>query len=861
MSKISRKSGFFPDANKVQPHSSTAPAPAPALPAPAPVATTFEASDPLYSSQWHFGMIGRLGYQASADTTGIERIWDEYTGAGVSVGIWDSGVQTAHWDLQANYDASKHVTIEGTLNNGEPADLTERHGTAVAGLIAAENNGVGGVGVAFDASITSIRIFGGADDINDHWDRYLVTLDSLKNFDVTNHSYGAYPDFNYWTGYTGDVAKFQAAAEEGRGGLGTVNVKSAGNDNVDGNGEELSASRFTVSVAAIGDNATGNPAWYSTYGAHILVAAPAGSVTTDLLGNGAGYDGLLDGDYTNGFSGTSAAGPITAGVVALMLDANPGLGWRDVQNILAYSATGTGSLYTGVTTYENSEWKWNSADDWNGGGLHFSEDYGYGMVNAFNAVRMAEVWSILHPVAATSANEQSVSTGTLAVDQAISYDLAPIEYSFEVEEGVSLEHVSLTVSLTHTYLDEVNIRLIAPDGTATTILDGSNLSARFFAAEGLTYTFGLDGFRGVSSAGTWTLEVWDAYDGDDGTLHSVEFTGFGSSAGSDDVYTYTDEVLTVLAQPGQAGRLTLQDADAGKDWINAAAMHGNLVLDLNPGMGSTLDGNAFLNVESLTELENAIAGDGNDRIVGTAKDNVLYGMRGVDTIEGGWGQDVLHGGEGNDVLRGGLGLDKMYGGPDDDTYYVDNIGDVVGEQSGDGVDHVFVDYPFKPGATYVLPANVENLTLGNSPMPALPYAVNGTGNGLDNVITGGGSANRLAGAGGADTLIGGLGADSFVYLASSDSGTVPGTWDVIQDFNRLQRDKIDLGLMDANAELIGNQAFVFIGTASFGTNAKGQLRFDSANHMLYGSTDRDADAEFAIELVGVTSLVAADIVL
>lgn len=593
---------------------------------------TYRPNDPLLGSQWHLSMIGRLGFVSSSSTAGLERIWAEFTGEGVDVGIWDDGIQRTHWDLDGNYDASLQVTINGTLNNGQPLTADDGHGTSVAGLIAAENNGLGGVGVAFDADVTGIRIFGGADDINNYWPRYLQTLDSLGNFDVTNHSYGAYPDFEVY----GDVAKFQAAAVSGRGGLGTINVKSAGNSNVDGNGEELDGSRFTVTVAALGTS--GNVASYSTYGAHVLVSAPAGSVTTDLLGNSAGYDGLLNGDYTNSFGGTSAAGPITAGVVTLMLDANPALGWRDAQNILSYSAAGTGSLYTGVRTSENFSWKWNGADNWNGGGLHYSEDYGYGMVNAFNAVRMAEVWSILHPIAATSANEATVTTGTLSANRTIS-DLSTLYYTFDVSQNISLEHVALTVTLSHSYFTDLRLRLVSPDGTVMSLYNGSTGDAST-SDSGFTYTFGVDGLRGELSAGTWTLQVQDAYQTDTGTLQSVRFTGYGSTVTTDDVYHYTDEILTVLSQSGQSSRVTLSDTDGGSDWIDAAAMYRDVVLNLNSGATSTLAGVAFLAVAAGTLIENAIAGDGNDQIIGNDLDNILYGMRGDDTLDGGAGYDT-----------------------------------------------------------------------------------------------------------------------------------------------------------------------------------------------------------------------------
>lgn len=603
---------------------------------------SFIPNDPLYSSQWHLSMIGRLGFgSGSTNFAGIERVWADYTGQKINVGIWDDGVQKTHWDLDANYDSSRQVTISGTLNNGQPLSSYDGHGTSVAGLIAAENNGLGGIGEAFNASITAIRIFGGKDDINSAWSRYLLTLDSLGQFDVTNHSYGGEPDFSL----SGDVAKFATASISGRHNLGTLNVKSAGNSNVDGNGEALDASRYTVTVAALDND--GQVTSYSTYGAHILVSAPAGSVTTDLLGNNKGYDGLLNGDYTNDFGGTSAAGPITAGVITLMLSANNTLGWRDVQNILAYSAVGTGSISGGITTNENFAWKLNGANNWNGAGLHYSEDYGYGMVNAFNAVRMAEVWSIMNPAAATSSNEILAKTSTFLPGKSIP-DLTTTTFAFNVSDNINLEHVALTLKLTHTKFTNLRINLISPDGTSMSLYDGSSGTAST-SDYGLTYTFGLDGFRGESSFGTWTLKIQDIIKKDSGTLNSVTFTGYGSTITNNDVYHYTDEALTMLTASGESALLTLADNNEGTDWIDAATMYRNLDLNLNETAISTLAGTDFLTIASGTDIENAITGDGNDTLTGNSMDNILYGMRGEDTMDGGAGNDTLNGGEGIDT--------------------------------------------------------------------------------------------------------------------------------------------------------------------------------------------------------------------
>uniref|UniRef100_UPI002B41143D S8 family serine peptidase n=1 Tax=Photorhabdus africana TaxID=3097554 RepID=UPI002B41143D len=88
-------------------------------------------------------------------------------------------------------------------------------------------------------------------------------------------------------------------------------------------------------------------------------------------------------DYTS-MQGTSFAAPIISGVVALMLEANPNLGYRDVQQILALSARKINDPSTA--------WSDNSSHSWNGGGMHTSNDYGFGQIDARAAVRLAESW-------------------------------------------------------------------------------------------------------------------------------------------------------------------------------------------------------------------------------------------------------------------------------------------------------------------------------------------------------------------------------------------------------------------------------------------------------------------------------------
>jgi subtilisin-like proprotein convertase family protein len=594
---------------------------------------TYSPTDPLYVQQSHFLAIGRLGYN-HADKLGIERIWSQYTGQGVSFGVWDDGIQRTQVDLASNYDANQHVYVLGALNNGQPVSNTSAHGTAVAGLLAAANNTQGGVGVAFNSSLTGVTIFGGSDDLNAQSFRYLQTLHALRDFDVTNHSYGSVPAFDAAIG----VINFQEAAQHGRGGLGTLNVKSAGNEKYDGGGNALSASRFTLTVNTTTLGTAFHTTDYSTYGSHIFISAPAASVTTDLTGQ-PGYNGLSNNDYTNRFGGSSAAAPMVGGVIALMLEANPELGWRDVYDILSLSAVATNSLYGSAQANEQFAWKWNTSNDWNGGGLHVSEDYGFGVVNAFNAVRMAEVWSLPNVAAQTSVNELSATSRQQNLNLTIP-DRSTLPYTLNLAENISVEHVSLTIGLTQPDLSELNITLVSPTGTRLSVYDGS--VGETDDDQTLLYTFGLTGFRGESSAGNWQLDIQDTAAVRNGSLNEVALTAWGSAVSQNNVYYYTDEVFATFSLAGQSARLGLTDQNGGQDWVNAAALYDDLTINLNNGAYSSARGQNFIQIDAnqQTLIENVISGDGFDTLIGNTFDNSFWGGRGNDSINGNDGVDT-----------------------------------------------------------------------------------------------------------------------------------------------------------------------------------------------------------------------------
>jgi len=145
-------------------------------------------------------------------------------------------------------------------------------------------------------------------------------------------------------------------------------------------------------------------------------------------------------------------------------------------------------------------------------------------------------------------------------------------------------------------------------------------------------------------------------------------------------------------------------------------------------------------------------------INGTGGNDTLNGTGGADQIFGFGGDDILNGGGGNDQLNGGTGADTMSGGTGNDIYFVDDAGDSVIENSGEGTDEVRTTL-----AAYTLGANVEKLRFTGVGGFA------GTGNALNNEIHGGAAADVLIGGGGWDFLIGGADDDSLYGGADGDT--------------------------------------------------------------------------------------------
>ena len=671
-------------------------------------------TDPFLASQWHLGNTGGL-----LDLN-VRGVWNPvsgtaYTGAGIRVVVIDDGFDYLHPDLAPNYNTQLDFDFgTGTLD-AFGAD-TEQHGTQVAGLIGADNDGTLTVGIAFDVELVGYRVDFEADPaarlemIGDAIEAAAVNAQS----DLANISIALYPGSEFASGgISGISTSIGTAVSQGRNGLGMTIVKGAGNFRDDSIIYDLNADGLTndtrqVVVAAVNQN--GFVSSYSSFGAALLVSG-FGSEGELVASDRTGTAGWSDTDVITDLAGTSFATPTVAGVVALIYDANANLGWRDVQSILAHSARQVGSeVGSGPAFHERYTWNWNDADTWNGGGLHFSNDYGYGLVDALAAVRLAETW-LVGMTAQTSANETSSPVADmLNVATVVPAGETGSTFTGNIATDVEVERVLLRVTMTTTYIGDVSIYVTSPSGTVSQVLDSTGGDKDFDGS----WNFHSQAFRGEHAAGTWSVRVVDADTEAELTVNDILLQAYGRAiTDTNDRYVYTNEYSDYASVGGHV--TTLTDADGGADTINASAVSSNSVINLNAGSTSIIDGVATT-IAPGTVIEYAFGGDGDDTLVGNAAANALYGFRGNDTVSyvsstgavtvllatqtvsggdaagdvlfqienatGGLGNDTLTGDGGANTLNGGPGTDSLDGGAGNDTYVLGDGADTVMDSGG-----------------------------------------------------------------------------------------------------------------------------------------------------------------------------------
>jgi proprotein convertase subtilisin/kexin type 2 len=506
--------------------------------------------DLLYPDQWHLKNIGQAGANGvpgvSGEDMNVEPVWlaaTPHKGNGIRIAVVDEGLEIGHEDLAANIAAtglSYNYLTGSTDPTNDPTDVSpgNGHGTAVAGIAAARDlNGLGGSGAAPRANLVGYNLLQNQTASNE---ADAMTRDS-PNVHIYSNSWGP-PD---GTGTLDAPSNLWRTAIDkglisGRSGLGAIYIWAAGNGG-NGSGSPIDNSNYdgyanyrsVIAVTAVNDQ--GKQSSYSEPGANIWISAPGGEfcnthaiTTTDRTGAVGlnppdptyGYNDYPYTSYTKCMNGTSSATPGVAGVVALMLQANPTLGWRDVRLILAQSARkndATDTVGWGVT-----------------GGTpvyHFNHKYGFGVVDAAAAVTLAS------PLNWTNVGPQLISTTfSASPNQPIrDYPGTAVSSSINVAKSgiTSIEYIEITFSATdHPYAGDLAITLTSPSGTVSQLsethpcLDATgNVLATCPPYNG--WVFGSARHLGEKADGLWTLTVIDGAAKDTGTFQSWGLKFYG----------------------------------------------------------------------------------------------------------------------------------------------------------------------------------------------------------------------------------------------------------------------------------------------------------------------------------------------
>ena len=467
-------------------------------------------NDALFGDQWHLQNTGQTGGNAGEDAN-ITGAWDDYRGTGVVIGIVDDGVDLEHDDLDNYYEES--LDYDFCNNDGNPSpSYYDGHGTSAAGVAAAAgDNQIGVTGAAPEAGLAGLLLI--ACSTTDTRESNALSH-NRQDIDIYSNSWGPSDDGNTVEA-PGPLmlAAFEGDVNQGRNGLGNIITWAAGNgldDDDNSNYDGYANSRHTIAVTAV--THYGEQSWYAEPGANILVAAPSdgdgeGITTTDIEGGG-GYN--RNGDYTDDFGGTSSATPLVSGVVALILEANPNLTYRDVEHIIVQSSR--------VNDAGDNDWKINGA------GHDVSHKYGFGVIDASAAVDLAENWVNVD-------EEINFQSGLIDIqDRAIPDKPNPgISETIQVTDSIKVEHVEVLVDIDHTFRGDLNIVLTSPSGSQSILSEkhddeGNNWNNWMFTSVQ---------HWDEESYGTWTLSIEDQGNGDTGTFKDWELNIYGTELNPD----------------------------------------------------------------------------------------------------------------------------------------------------------------------------------------------------------------------------------------------------------------------------------------------------------------------------------------
>ncbi|XP_050390100.2 furin-like protease kpc-1 isoform X1 [Patella vulgata] len=461
--------------------------------------SSMQPRDPKFHDQWYIKNVGQSGGVKDIDLNVIVAWENGYTGTGVVVSILDDGVDHTHTDLKDNYDPKASTDLNDRNSDPMPnvTNIYNSHGTRCAGEVAAAaDNDMCGVGIAYTSKIGGVRILDGK--VTDSLEAEALTF-NMNYIDIYSASWG--PKDN---GATMEGPKFYGAAAlrkgvtQGRKGLGNIYVWATGNGGA--MGDDCSADGYvssieTLSVGSITDK--GRRPYFMENCTSTIAVVPSGG--EEVPGEERRHNitklKVVTTDINNGcienFQGTSSAAPLAAGCVALLLQANPNLTWRDVQHIVIQTAR--------IPSID---------DSWiiNGAGLHVSHKFGYGVMDCGKMVQLAQTWNNVPEQHTCSYNKTNVNLkigSRRHIESDIFVDGCKDDSSRRIDR---LEHVQIHVKLNHNRRGDIQIFLTSPAGTKSEML--SPRSRDDFKGE-FSFTFMSVHTWGEFPSGLWKLEIYD----------------------------------------------------------------------------------------------------------------------------------------------------------------------------------------------------------------------------------------------------------------------------------------------------------------------------------------------------------------
>ena len=456
--------------------------------------------DPYWEYQWYM--------QGAENNINVVPAWVMgVSGKGVVVTVLDDGLEHTHPDIQDNYDLNASFDYNSEDTDPSPRldyANTNKHGTRCAGEIAAVKNNLCITGVAFNASIGGIRMLDGS--VTD-----LVEGSSLgyrpQHIDIYSSSWGPEDDGRTVDG-PGSLAKksFEDGVHRGRSGLGSIFVWASGNGGIHDscNCDGYALSLYTISVSSVSE--ANNSPWYSEHCSSTLTSTYSSGqasqhkiITTDIRKQ-----------CTKEHTGTSASAPMAAGILALALEVNPHLTWRDVQHLVVLSSKSSGLHGT-----------WTK----NGIGYSVSPEFGFGVLDAFTLVNRARKW--------VTVGEQHSCVEPPDIQLPTSLPAYRTIFITTTTDGCRetqvnhLEHVQviLTLSVNTGTRGKIEMSLKSPAGTKSILLKNRIYDS---STKGFNqWPFMSTHFWGESPLGEWELSI-TALDRTTATVNSVEFVFHGT---------------------------------------------------------------------------------------------------------------------------------------------------------------------------------------------------------------------------------------------------------------------------------------------------------------------------------------------